>query len=135
VVVVQRSKLRLVVVVAGALALLGMALPATAGDYNGSCESGEVCLYWGYNYYGGVADFSGKVTNYKGYLFKGPAPGAGHPLNDNAASLRNRGRYMTVHACVDSWGRGDCIRAYPGEAYGDLGPYANRLSSHYWSLD
>ena len=41
---------------------------------------------------------------------------------------------MTTLACMDSWRRGDCIRAYPGEAYGDLGPYANRLSSHGWIL-
>ena len=55
-------------------------------------------------------------------------------MNDNVASLRNRGRYMTILACMDSWRRGDCIRAYPGEASGDLGPYANRLSSHGWIL-
>ena len=130
----QRHKLRLVVVVLGALAVLGMALPASASDYNGSCETGEVCLYWGYNFGGGVGDFSGNVNNYKSFTFKGSGGGVGKNMNDNVASLRNRGRYMTISACVDSWRRGDCIRAYPGEAYGDLGPYANRLSSHGWIL-
>jgi hypothetical protein len=131
---VQRHKLRLVVVVLGALAVLGMALPPSAGDYNGSCETGEVCLYWGYNFGGGVGDFSGNVNNYKSFTFKGSGGGVGKNMNDNVASLRNRGRYMTILACVDSWRRGDCIRAYPGEAYADLGPYANRLSSHGWIL-
>jgi hypothetical protein len=130
----HRLKARLVAAVVGALAVIGVGVPAYAGNYNGSCESGEVCLYWGYNFSGGVAEFTGNIQNYNDYTFKGSGGGVGQNLNDNAASLKNRGRYMTITACTDSWRRGDCILAYPGEEYGDLGPYANRLSSHGWIL-
>jgi hypothetical protein len=72
-----------------------------------------------------------RVRSYNGSCDTG---GVGKNVDDNVASLGNRGRYMTILACVDSWRRGGCIRAYPGEASGDLGPYANRLSFHGWVL-
>ena len=72
-----------------------------------------------------------RVRSYNGSCDTGAV---GKNMDDNVASLHNRGRYMTILACMDSWRRGDCIRAYPGEASGDLGPYANRLSSHGWVL-
>ena len=55
-------------------------------------------------------------------------------MDDNVASLRNQSRYMTISACMDSWRRGDCIRTYPREACGDLGPHTKPLSSHGWVL-
>jgi hypothetical protein len=94
------TRATLMVAAPAAVAVLGLLGPAQVRSYNGSCDTGEVCLN----------------------------------MNDNVASLRNRGRYMTILACMDSWRGGDCIRAYPGEASGDLDPYANRLSSHGWIL-
>ena len=33
-------------------ATFAVAAPANASSFNGVCETGEVCLFWGSNYYG-----------------------------------------------------------------------------------
>jgi hypothetical protein len=115
------------------LAFTATALPASASNKDGLCESGEFCLYWTYNFTGSMMDFNGDVNNYASYTFQFPGGGQGQSLNDNAASAKNRGRYWHVLAYEHSYFRGNRINFYPGDEYGYLGYYSNRLSSHMWS--
>jgi Peptidase inhibitor family I36 len=133
VMVVRRIRAGLLVAALGAVALLGIGGVAEARSYDGLCESGEVCLYWGGNYTGGVADFENTIYNYKSFYFKGHGSGAGSPLNDNSQSVRSRARGLDAVLCVDSYFRGKCFELKPGDAYLDLGPdFNNKLSSHFW---
>jgi hypothetical protein len=130
--VLRKLRAALLVTAIAALAVASLGGPAQATSYNGKCESGEVCLYWGGNYYGGVADFYNDIYNYKPFVFKGPSPGAGHPLNDNSMSARNKARFSNAILCVDAYFAGKCMEMDPGDAYPDLGSYNNELSSHFW---
>jgi hypothetical protein len=131
---VSRSiKATLIVAALAAVAVLGLGGPAQARSYDGLCESGEVCLYWGYDYQGGVADFYNDIYNYKSFRFKGSGPGAGSSLNDNAASVRSKARFYEVEMCTDSYFRGECFDLGPGGEVPELGSaFANELSSHFW---
>ncbi|MBO0913933.1 peptidase inhibitor family I36 protein [Streptomyces laculatispora] len=62
----------LVAAAVGAL-LLGGASAASAGSYNGSCESagGEICLYRNYEFAGGLYDTVYSKTNYDGSTYYG----------------------------------------------------------------
>jgi len=68
---------------------------AAATARNGSCESGEFCLYYLGNRTGSVSDFSGSVVNYGStqpscYEFRGPGLGQGQCVKNNAWSVWNR---------------------------------------------
>lgn len=129
----RRIRTGLVAAAIAAVAVAGIGGPAQARSYDGFCESGEVCLYWGGNYYGGVADFVNDIYNYKSFRFKGSGAGVGQSLNDNSASVRSKARLFEVILCVDSYFRGKCFEMSPGDAYPDLGPdFTNELSSHFW---
>jgi hypothetical protein len=130
--VLRKLRAALLVTAIATVAVAGLGGPAQAANYNGKCESGEVCLYWGGNYYGGVADFYHDIYNYKSFRFKGSGAGAGQSLNDNSASARNRARYAHAILCTDSYFGGDCMEMDPGDAYPDLGPFNNELSSHFF---
>ena len=120
-------------VIAGG-ATLGVAGPASASSFNGLCETGEVCLFWGSNYYGSLADFSNNILNYKSFYFKSSGSGQGQTLNDNSESAKNHGRVEGVQLFVDSYYRGDWIAMAPGDQFPDFGPYDNKFSSHKWYL-
>lgn len=74
--------------------------PATARD--GVCDPGEFCYYWGANQFGSVSDFTMSVGNYGTteptcFDFKGPGPGQGQCIKNNAESVWNRSsRSVTV---------------------------------------
>ena len=96
---------------------------------NGRCESHEVCLYWSTNFQGPIWDHAGDVTNYSGYNF----PGYNIPVNNNTLSVRNRGNWMDVRLCTETWFRGSCVVVAPGNSIGLLEDHlANQLSSHEW---
>jgi hypothetical protein len=129
----RRIRAAMVVAAIAAVTVAGLGGPAQARSYDGLCESGEVCLYWGYDYYGGVADFYNDIYNYKSFRFKGSGPGAGSSLNDNAASVRSKARFYEVEMCTDSLFRGQCFDLGPGGEVPELSPtFANELSSHFW---
>ena len=130
--VLRKLRAALLVTAIATVAVASLGGPAQATSYNGKCESGEVCLYWGGAYYGGVADFYNDIWNYKSFVFKGPSPGAGHPLNDNSRSAKNKARWSKAVLCVDSNFGGKCMEMDPGDAYPDLGPFNNELSSHFF---
>jgi hypothetical protein len=130
----HRVRSGLVALLLGAAATAALAVPASASSYDGICETGEVCLYWGASLNGGMADFYNDIHNYTSFRFKGSGFGVGQNINDNVASLRNRGRVCNVTNYQHSWGRGDYTTTAPGEARNgaSLGNLINQFSSHYW---
>ncbi|MGH3728081.1 MAG: peptidase inhibitor family I36 protein [Micromonosporaceae bacterium] len=81
-----------------AAALLGgivmVASPAQAAARNGSCESGEFCLYYNSNHQGSLVDFTGSIKSYgtgSGCVrFISSGNGRGQCVKNNAASAWNR---------------------------------------------
>lgn len=78
--------------------------PASAAtDRNGSCESGEFCLYYNSNQEGSVSDFDSSISDYGDeqpscYEFKGDGNGKGLCVKNEAASVWNRtGNPVTVY--------------------------------------
>ncbi|MFE5485704.1 peptidase inhibitor family I36 protein [Streptomyces sp. NPDC056527] len=70
------SKMRSAALAAAAVGALlaGSAGTASAGSYNGSCESsggGEICLYRNYEFAGGLYDTLYSKTNYDGSTYYG----------------------------------------------------------------
>ena len=125
-----RRRLRLIAAVI-ALGAAGSVWGASAAQAapNGTCESHEVCLYWSTNFQGPIWDHAGDVTNYAGYNF----PGYNIPVNNNTVSVRNRGNWMDVRLCTETWFRGSCVVVAPGNSIGQLEDHlANQLSSHEW---
>ncbi|MCG8925252.1 peptidase inhibitor family I36 protein [Lentzea sp. CC55] len=68
---------------------------ANAADRDGSCDSGEFCLYYNSDQAGSVSDFTGSVADYGDsqpscYEFKGAGNGKGVCVKNNAASVWNK---------------------------------------------
>jgi hypothetical protein len=86
----------------GGSIVMAAAVAGTAGaatPRNGVCEVGEFCLYWGAGLTGSVSDFSSSVPDYGQPFcseFKGPGPGQGQCVKDNAQSAWNRTVTSTV---------------------------------------
>ncbi|WP_424183896.1 peptidase inhibitor family I36 protein [Actinokineospora sp. G85] len=100
---VGRRLVRASLVVGSSMALVtAVAGTATAATpRNGTCETGEFCLYWGTVYSGSVSDFNGSVPDYGSsqptcYEFKGPGSGKGTCVKNNAGSARNKTTGHTV---------------------------------------
>lgn len=69
----RMRRVALAMSIAGAL-LVGSGGVASAGSYNGSCESsggGEICLYRNYEFAGGIYDTLYSKTNYDGSTYYG----------------------------------------------------------------
>lgn len=92
---------------AAAVAVLGTALLAAPGGAqaagrDGTCDSGEFCLYYNSDNAGSVSDFTTSISDYGDtqpscYEFKGAGNGQGLCVKNNAASVWNRtGGSVTV---------------------------------------
>jgi hypothetical protein len=116
----------LVTAAAGALAL-GGASPAAAETLNGSCESGELCLYYSTNYTGAIADMYDAVPDYTGWHFYASSSW----LNDNTWSGKSRTVFAV--ACVSenaNYGGKMFFRAMDQQGSTDFGAYRDKASSH-----
>src|SRR5690349_11317790 len=76
-------------------ASFGAGVANAATDRNGSCESGEFCLYYNSDNAGSVSDFGGSIADYGDsqpscYEFKSAGNGQGVCVKNNAASVWNR---------------------------------------------
>lgn len=103
-------RVRNLAMVGALVGALTVAIPQTAhaGAYNGVCEPGEVCLFWGSSLFGSLVDFNqSNVGDLVYYSFQSPAPGQGQGVKNNAASIWNRSG-IRVHVCVDEWFSGSC---------------------------
>ncbi|WP_078661065.1 CHAP domain-containing protein [Streptomyces sp. NRRL B-24484] len=69
--------------------------PAFAASRDGSCDTGEFCLYYNSDQAGSVSDFTGSISDYGAtqpscYEFKSAGNGQGVCVKNNAASVWNR---------------------------------------------
>lgn len=77
--------------------------PAFAAGRDGSCDTGEFCLYYNSDQAGSVSDFTTSISDYGAtqpscYEFKGAGNGQGVCVKNNAASVWNRtGKTVRVY--------------------------------------
>lgn len=76
-------------------ASFGAGVANAATDRDGSCETGEFCLYYNSDNAGSVSDFAGSVADYGDskpscYDFKSAGNGQGVCVKNNAASVWNK---------------------------------------------
>ncbi|MBO0913935.1 peptidase inhibitor family I36 protein [Streptomyces laculatispora] len=114
---------------AGAL-LAGAAGTASAGSYNGSCESagGEICLYRNANFGGGLYDTVYSKTNYSGSTYYGTSV-----LIDNTiSSVKNRDYVNAIDVYTGQNYTGARTHADPGLDLWDMAVFGddNAVSSH-----
>ncbi|MFD8716552.1 peptidase inhibitor family I36 protein [Streptomyces sp. NPDC059629] len=114
---------------ASAALVLGFSGTASAGSYNGVCESsggGEVCLYRLANYSGGLYDTLYSKPDYNGSTYYGTST-----LIDNTmSSVKNMDPDTLVYFYQYSGYTGALLGIPPGEQINDVGSYDNVASSH-----
>ncbi|WP_192580224.1 peptidase inhibitor family I36 protein [Micromonospora sp. ALFpr18c] len=92
-------KVRKVIIRSAVLAMLGTATslvaatPALATSHNGSCETGEVCLYNNSSYSGDHDDNYDNDANYQGNTYYNSSTS----LNDTVSSAENNAAWQDVH--------------------------------------
>lgn len=104
-----RTRTRTTAALIGAAALLGSAAIATAPSASaaeardGTCESGEFCLYYNSDHQGSVSDFDTSIPDYGAsqpscYEYRGAGNGKGKCVKNDAASAWNRtGEPVTLY--------------------------------------
>ncbi|MFD2420351.1 peptidase inhibitor family I36 protein [Amycolatopsis pigmentata] len=127
-----------------AAGLFGMAsvLPADAAESpaaarDGVCDPGEFCYYWGLDQFGSVSDFTVSVSNYgtvepSCYDFKGPGPGQGQCIKNNAESVWNRSS-RPVKVFYNSGFTGYYETFQPGQAGNLDATLINNNASHQFN--
>ena len=80
--------------------ILLMAPPAHAGELGGYCEVNELCLYWGSNQTGAVADYYNYRSDFGSQHFPYGCctwrQGMGERVKNNAASAANLSSMLTA---------------------------------------
>jgi hypothetical protein len=110
----------------GAALAVGPASPAAADNFDGTCNAGELCLFWGYNYMAPSADFYNAVSNYHGWNFWNSQVW----LNDNTASAFCHTVAFSCTVWENSGYWGVKRRMARGEKVPDLGALVDNISSH-----
>ncbi|MFE5946811.1 peptidase inhibitor family I36 protein [Streptomyces sp. NPDC056480] len=122
-------------IIAGAAGVSNAATPL-----NGTCQTGEFCLYKGTNYSGGIADFDDDLSAY----MPAGAPyfvNTGDSVNDDAGSSRNKSVFHPVRAYVYTNYSGASVYHQTSAAicggglcnqYSSLGTFNNHFSSHLY---
>ncbi|MGC0331553.1 hypothetical protein RKD23_004543 [Streptomyces sp. SAI-170] len=130
------KKAAAVLVAAGAL-IAGGTATASAGSYNGSCETsngGEICLYRYANYGGALYDTIYSKTNYDGSTYYGTSV----LLNNTVSSVKNRDYVNSIETFTGENYTGLRVHADPGLDLWDMavfwdGQTDNAMSSHCFS--
>jgi hypothetical protein len=114
---------------AGAAAVVSSS-PASAATFDGSCGSGEVCVYYFQDLTGAMADFYDDIADYSGWHFWNSSLW----LNDNVMSARNKAGWHTVLLYRDANYRVLVREIGLNGQVGSLYPYNNVTSSHEFCL-
>jgi hypothetical protein len=80
----------------GTIATTGAAY-ASEGD--GTCSSGEVCMYWGPNYTGAMITFYYNKYSHRWWYFPNNGTGGGQAIWHNVASVWNSATKSPVSIC------------------------------------
>ncbi|MFF1847783.1 peptidase inhibitor family I36 protein [Streptomyces sp. NPDC058232] len=129
------KKAAAVLAAAGAL-IAGAAGTASAGSYNGSCEStgGEICLYRYANYTGGLYDTIYSKTNYNGSTYYGTSV----LIDNTVSSVHNRDAINSIDVFTGQNYTGLRVHADEGLSLWDMsvfwdGATDDAISSHCFS--
>jgi hypothetical protein len=118
--------------VIGALLTLSLPSAAFASSNDGSCDWGEVCLYYYNNFQGPIRDTVNNYSNYAIYTFHNSSL----PLNDDVDSVRNLdpnfGVTLYQNESFNTNVAGWSVWIPPNGSESSLGPYSNEASSHHW---
>jgi hypothetical protein len=118
--------------VSAAALTVGMAGTASAGSYNGVCESaggGEACLYYQYDYTGWVYDTLYSKTSYTGTYY-----GTDLTINDTVGAVWNRDPDNTLKLFTGTNYTGSLKAVGAGAKFNTVNTsFANAFSSHCWT--
>jgi hypothetical protein len=128
--IISRLAVGALTLASGAVIALSSATPAAAAEtFNGSCESGEVCLFYSTNYTGAIADMYDNVADYSGWHFYASTS----LLDENTWSGKSRS--IWTFACVSElanyggkmfWRSDDVVSHWAP----DFGVWRDKASSH-----
>ncbi|SNQ45603.1 conserved exported hypothetical protein [Frankia canadensis] len=101
---------------------------------DGACNVGDLCLWWGYNYYGSHADFYWADNNLNNDYFNSPGGGQGQRVGNNARSYANYDHYLTARAFTNTNYTGASVNLYPWTGNNFPGGFADNVESFYWTF-
>jgi Peptidase inhibitor family I36 len=135
--ITAKRLVRALLATGGAITVLMATSPvaSAATARNGVCETGEFCLYHGFDFSGSVSDFNTSIANYGStqpscYEFKGPGTGQGQCVKNNALSGLNLTSHV-VRVYYNSNYGGIYVTFQPGDSLdGDLGQLDWENASH-----
>jgi hypothetical protein len=110
-----------------------------ARSQDGSCEVGELCLYYQWDFVGSGYDGAHNDFNYNNNHFLWAGAGQGQVVGNNARSYWNRDPRAPVYICNYTWAPmvsppagGQCIR-FEANTFGNLpAVLADHNQSVYW---
>lgn len=105
--------------------------PASAGDRDSICESGEVCLYYLTNLSGGAWTIDDSYVNwFSDEIFYGGGSGTGSSIDNNTWSGRNRASFCDVTLSTGTWQTGSHVVIDNGAQLNDFNEYRDTFSSY-----
>jgi hypothetical protein len=119
-------------IVAGTLLGAASAQAATnQTEYNGICETGELCLYYSAGLQGSMIDIVN--PNIGGKVFLTPGAGQGHPVQE-ASSARNTSQSSTAWLYYSSNYAGPTCVINPNAAVSSLRSLLGQVGSIRWTF-
>jgi hypothetical protein len=106
---------------------------AVAGDLDGRCDPGDLCLWHGV-FEGSVADFSYIDGDLNDNVFPGPGAGQNTFVANNSESAHNYDSSWTAFLCTGTNGRGTCVVVRPNQSVLLTGDMLDNVESILWSI-
>lgn len=119
-------KARMMSAIAIAGAFVAMASAPAMADMDGSCNTGDICVYQHGNWVGSKLDTPYDLWNYSGRYYVGSSV----PLNDSVSSMNNFGRSWGITFYTDANYRGSWHWIPEWSKYNAA--FNDAYSSHSW---
>jgi Peptidase inhibitor family I36 len=101
---------------------------------DGSCNSGDLCLWYFAGFQGSTVDFFWGDDNLGDNVFLSPGSGQGAVVANNAESAWNYDPTLTAWTCSGTFQTGDCGHILPNSGGDFIYPtYFNNVESIHWS--
>jgi hypothetical protein len=107
----------------------------TLASQDGSCDVGDVCLYY-YTYargHGSFYDTSHNDPNLRNNHFISVGTGHGQGVASNAEAVWNRDAHTTVRVCTGLSSTGSCLSVSPNTIVDLPTAYTNKVQSITWA--